>query len=95
VHAEGAAMNQYQARMQAVHRWRDKVAERYGFEYSRWWSAKAKDVTCKRVADDDPSWDDWGKRGAKTFKKPQYDPVTRCHVSAIPSRGWGFGWNFN
>jgi hypothetical protein len=94
VHAIGAALNQYAARMEAVHNWRDKVAERYGYELSRWSSARDKNVSCERVSDDDPSWDDYGKRGAKEFqRKLQYNPVTRCHVSAIPARGWGFGWN--
>ena len=95
VSAEGAAPSQYAARMQAVHRWREKVADRYGYEFSRWWTARAKNVNCRRVADDDPSWDTYGRRGSVQERRSyHYDPVTRCTVSAIPSRRWGyFGWN--
>jgi hypothetical protein len=94
VTAVGAAPNQWQARMQAVHAWRDKVAERFGYQYSRWWTARDKDVSCVKVADDDPSWDTYGRRNGRQFAPPRhYDPVTRCTVSAVPARGWGnFGW---
>lgn len=94
VFAEGAAPSQYAARIQAVHRWRDKVAQRFGYEYSRWWTARAKEVSCRRVADDDPSWDTYSRRGALPQDRGyQYDPVTRCTVSAVPSRVWDyFGW---
>jgi hypothetical protein len=94
VSAQGAAQSQYAARMQAVHNWRDKVADRYGYAFSYWFTARAKDVDCHKFADDDSSWDNYGKRGNKQFAPSRhYDAVTRCTVSAIPSRGWGFGWN--
>lgn len=92
VTAMGAGPNWFTARQEAVHAWRDKVASRFGFEFSRWSSARDKDVDCRKVADDDPSWDNYGKRG---MKKPEmrrhYEPVTQCVVSAIPSKGWR-GW---
>lgn len=94
VSAEGAAPSQYAARSQAVHAWRDKVANRFGYQYSKWWSARDKDVTCKKFADDDPVWDNYGKRSLQRERPRHYEPVTRCVVSAVPSRGWGyFGWN--
>ena len=93
VAAVGASINPVEARMQAVHSWRNKVASRYGFEYSRWFAARGKDVSCARVADDDSSWDTYGKRSLKKAQ-PYYEPVTRCTVSANPARGWGgYGWN--
>jgi hypothetical protein len=94
VSAQGAAPNRSDARRQAVHNWRDKVAARYGHQFSRWWTARDKDVNCVKVADDDPSWDTYG-RGERRLARPRhYDPVTRCTVSAIPARGWGyFGWS--
>ena len=93
VTAEGATLNQNAARTEAVRNWRDKVAGRYGYTYSYWFTAKAKDVFCRKVADDDPSWDDYNPRGKSLTPKRQYLPVTRCTVSAIPSRAWGMGWN--
>lgn len=93
VTAEGAALNQNAARTEAVHNWREKVANRYGYTYSYWFTAKGKDVLCRKVADDDPSWDDRGARGKAFAPKRRYEPVTRCTVSAIPSRGLGMGWN--
>jgi hypothetical protein len=93
VTAEGAALNQNAARTQAVHNWRDKVANRYGYTYSYWFTAKAKDVFCRKVADDDSSWDNMKSRSKTFAPKPRYEMVTRCTVSAIPSRAWGFGWN--
>ena len=92
--AQGAAPSWSAARKEAVHNWRDKVAARYGYELSRWWTARDKDVKCVKVADDDPSWDTYG-RGERRLARPRhYDPVTRCTVSAIPARGWGyFGWS--
>lgn len=94
VFAEGAAPSHYAARMQAVHRWRDKVAERFGYQYSRWWTARSKDVNCRLVADDDPSWDSYGRnRMMKDRPGHQYEPVTRCTVSAVPARSTEyFGW---
>lgn len=94
VYAQGAALSRSEARREAVHNWRDKVAARYGYQFSRWWTARDKDVDCVKVADDDPSWDTYGKR-EKRFDRPRhYEPVTRCTVSAIPARGWGhFGWS--
>jgi len=94
VFAEGAALDHYAARTQAVHRWRAKVADRYGYEFSCWWTARAKDVKCQRVADDDPSWDTYRRRDAvPDHRRYHYDPVARCTVSAIPSRAWeSFSW---
>lgn len=91
VTAMGAAPSWYAAREEAVHNWRDKVASRFGFELSRWSSARDKDVNCRKVADDDPSWDNYGKRGMKQEHRRSYAPVTQCVVSAIPSKGWR-GW---
>jgi hypothetical protein len=94
VSAEGAAPSWWAARMEAVHNWRDKVADRYGYQYSKWWSARDKDVECRKFADDDPVWDRYGKRSLERARPRHYEPVTRCVVSAIPSRGWGgyFGY---
>jgi hypothetical protein len=93
VTAQGAAPHRSDARKEAVHNWRDKVAARYGYQFSRWWTARDKDVNCVKVADDDPSWDTYGKR-ERRFGPRHYEPVTRCTVSAIPARGWGyFGWS--
>jgi hypothetical protein len=94
VFAEGAAPSYHAARMQAVHRWRDKVADRFGYQYSRWWTARSKDVNCRLIADDDPSWDTFGRnRMTKERHRHHYEPVTRCTVSAIPARtNEHFGW---
>ena len=96
VAAVGASINPGAARMQAVHNWRDKVANRFGFQYSRWFAARNKDVNCVRVADDDPSWDDYGSRSLKRQAPRHYSPVTRCTVSANPARGFGgfYGYNY-
>lgn len=92
VSAVGAAPSQAAARLIAVNTWRDKVASRFGHQYSKWWSARNKDVSCQKFADNDPVWDNYGRRGMKSER--HYEKVTRCVVSAIPSRGWGgFGWN--
>lgn len=93
VTAQGAAQNRSAARYEAVHNWRDKVADRFGYQYSRWWMARDKNVDCVKVADDHPSWDNYAKRGARQLERPHhYDPAFRCTVSAVPSRGWGFGF---
>lgn len=93
VTAEGAALNPNAARMEAVHNWRDKVASRYGHNFSYWFTAKGKDVSCRKVADDDSSWDNYNRRGKAFAPQRRYEAVTRCTVSAIPSRALGFGWN--
>jgi hypothetical protein len=95
VAAVGASINPAAARMQAVHNWRDKVANRYGFQYSRWFAARNKDVNCVRVADDDPSWDTYGSRSLKRPVPRHYDPVTRCTVSANPALGFMGYYGFN
>lgn len=41
VHAE------LQARHQAIEGWRTQVAQRYGQDYTHWWRARGKDVTCR------------------------------------------------
>jgi len=92
VTAEGAALNRNVARTEAVHNWREKVANRYGYTFSYWFTAKGKDVFCHKVADDDPSWDNYNSR-SKQFSQRRYELVTHCTVSAIPSRAWGLGWN--
>jgi hypothetical protein len=93
VAAEGAALNQNAARTQAVHNWREKVANRYGYTFSYWFTAKGKDVSCRKIADDDSSWDSYKSRGKAFAPQRRYEAVTRCTVSAIPARAWGMGWN--
>lgn len=95
VAAVGASIYPAQARMQAVYSWRDKVANRYGFQYSRWFAARNKAVNCVRVADADPSWDTYGNRSLKRQAPRHYEPVTRCTVSANPSKGFGGAYGFN
>lgn len=88
VTAMGAGPNAFVARREAVHAWRDKVANRYGDVFSHWSSARDKDVDCRRVADDDPSWDSYGKRAMKPEYRRHYEPVSQCVISAVPSKGW-------
>lgn len=91
VTAMGGGSNWFVARQDAVHAWRDKVASRFGSEFSNWWSARAKDVSCRKIADDDPSWDNYGKRSMRS-ERHQELMITQCVVSAVPSKGWGSFW---
>ncbi len=92
VTAIGVAPSRYAARSKAFKKWRHKVANRYGPRYLSWWRARHKDVHCTRGGG---HFGPWRNRGKRTFEhRHSHVGLTKCRVSAVPSRRWGgyFGW---
>ncbi len=92
VTAIGVAPSRYAARSKAFKKWRHKVADRYGPRYVAWWRARHKDVHCTRGGRHFGPWRNHGKRAFD--RRHSHVGLTKCRVSAVPSRGWGgyFGW---
>ena len=92
VTAFGIAPNRYAARSKAFANWRHKVVHRYGPRYAAWWRSRHKDVHCTNGG---RHFGPWHHRGRHAYQhRHPHIGLTKCKVSAVPSRGWGgyFGW---